>query len=74
MLRRARNHNTSRLTRHAITARLRAIGIRQYDIAKRIGCSQSQVSRVICRTAPPSDMTEAIWRHIEGLLEPGQAA
>ena len=60
-----------RLPRHAIVTRLKDAKSRQIDIARKLGTSQSFVSRVIARTATrrPTKLTEAIWREVAHALE-----
>jgi predicted transcriptional regulator len=59
---------------HAIAAGLRFHNIRQIDVARRLKCSQSQVSKVILRqNAVETKVTEAIWRYLERVLN-GKAA
>ena len=50
---------------------LRDAGVKQYEIAARIGVTQSYVSRVLSRTASvrPSDKTEAVWREVAKVIE-----
>ena len=56
--------------RHVIVARLKDAKVRQADIARKLGVSQSFVSRVIAGTATvrPTKATEAGWRMVERAL------
>lgn len=50
---------------------LRDAGVKQSEIAQRVGVTQSFVSRVLSRTATmrPTAHTEAVWREVEKALE-----
>jgi predicted transcriptional regulator len=51
-----------------ITERLRKRGIRQWDIAKAVGCSQAYVSDVINRRRRRGAAVELTWRAVEEAL------
>lgn len=44
---------------------LRRAGLTQYDIAKRVGCSQTFVSHTILGHTTPSVLSEKVWKAIE---------
>lgn len=50
---------------------LRDAGVKQSEIAGRVGVTQSFVSRVLSRTATvrPSAKTEAIWREVTKAIQ-----
>lgn len=56
------------LPRHVIVTRLKLHGVRQEDIAKRAGVTQSHVSRVIARRFRGTELVERVWREIERVL------
>lgn len=61
--------DAKRLPRHVIVSRMKAVRVRQQDIAARVGCSIAYVSATIRRATPPNNpMHGRVWQEIAKVL------
>lgn len=63
-----------RLPKFAIVSHLKRVGVRQKEIARRAGTTQSTVSRVLSRTIRNTELAERVWREVERVLGGEHAA
>ena len=63
-----------RLPKFAIVSHLKRAGVRQVEIARRAGTTQSTVSRVLSRTIRDTEIAERVWQEVERALGGRHAA